>query len=294
MAGYRKHWFTNALGQKYDLTEKSFHTFLNEPQGFGFQKSFSSIRVGNSELVVSSQYEMTDISGELLFYDSTIGEKYQRYQAFMQFLKFTPIEFHYQTPNELKSYYSDVIITVVDKTEVSSDNILHVPITMHRLSEWLDDIDNIFVFGNDPETNGKIYDLERPYHYAGTTLSNASIYNSGTDDVGFTFIIDGDVLNPQFTLSQAGEQYGVCKIQGTYDYVSINSVEKDEYIYLERNGSAITNPEQFQDLTVRNGSSYVTWIKLKTGESAFTFTCGNIDTFDGTIMFRFKNSYISV
>lgn len=292
---YRKHWLINAQGQRYDFTEKEIKTFLYEPQGFGFRRQYSTQIVGNSELVTSEQYILTDITGDLLFYGNGNGTKYQDYQNFIQFCKFTPLEFHYQTPNSLSSYHCDVIFTQADKTEISaSDKILHVPVTFHRLTEWLTDQSIVTEMDNSPIGEGKFYDYEYDYSYAGSNLSNTSIYNNGTDEVGFVLTINGEVQNPQFTLSQGGEVYGICKINGTYDFVQIDSVERTESMYLELNGSSIANPEQFQDFTVADGQAYLTWIKLRVGESTFAFTCGNIDTFNGTVALSFKESYVSV
>lgn len=294
MADYRKHWLINALGDRYDFTDKNTFVFLNAPQGFGFSRSFTSLKVGNSELVTSQQFELTDIVGELCFYAEDNGEVYEDYRRFIQFAKHKPLEFHYQTPNEINSYYCDVLFIEADKSEIGTDGALRVPVTFHRLTEWLNDEDYTIVLTNTSSDDGKYYDLIRDYHYAGSDLSNTVINNEGTDDVGFLIEIDGEVQNPQFTLTQSGEQYGICKINGTYDFVQIDSVERTESMYLERNGSAITNPEQYQDFTIRNGSAYLTWCKFKVGQTQFTFTCGNIETFTGTITIRFKNSYATV
>ena len=295
MAEYRKHWLINALGNRYDFTEQNSKIFLHSPSGFGFRRQYTSQKVGNSELITSQQFTLTDIQGELLFYDSSTGTMYEDYQKFIQFAKYKPLEFHYQTPNQLTSYYCDVLFTQANKTEVSNkDNMLHVNVTFHKLTEWLDDTDYTVTLRNEPIGEGKYYELIRPYHYAGTNLSSTPINNNGTDDVGFIFIIDGEVQNPQFTLTQLGDSYGVCKINGTYDFLQIDSVERTEKIYAERNGSVITNAEQYQDFTIRNGNAYLTWCKFRVGETIFSFTCGNIDTFDGTIEIRFKNSYVTV
>lgn len=292
---YRKHWLVNALGERYDFTDKDRgEVFLSNPTGFGFQRQFSSMIVGNSELVTSTQFTLTDITGELLFYKSSVGGKYEDYQRFIQFAKFKPLEFHYQTPNELTSYHCDVLFTQADKSEVEVDNILHVPIVFHRLTEWLTDEDKVYTLDNSPIGDGKYHNLVYDYNYAGTNLSNGVLTNDGTDDIGFIVEIIGNCQNPQFSLAQNGEIYGICKINGTYDYVMIDSVERTESIYLERNGASITNPERFQDFTIRNGASYLTWCKLKVGESRFAFTCGNIDTFSGIVKISFKNSYASV
>lgn len=291
---YRKHWLINALGDKYEFTNKNSRIFLNNPSGFGFRRSYVSQKVGNSELITSQEFQLTDITGELLFYADGIGEMYEDYQTFIQFAKYKPLEFHYQTPNQLTSYYCDVLFVQADKGEVSTDHILHILVIFHKLTEWLDDTDYTVVLRNVPIGEGKYYELVRPYHYAGTNLSGTPIVNSGTDDVGFIITIDGEVQNPQFTLTQYGDSYGICKINGTYDFLQIDSVERTEKIYAERNGSVITNPEQYQDFTIRNGNAYLTWCKFRVGETIFSFTSGNIDTFDGTITIQFKASRVTV
>ena len=295
MAEYRKHWLINALGERYDFTNENSKWFLENPKGFGFKRAYSSQSVGNSELITSQQFTLTDIQGELLFYADSTGSKYEDYQNFIQFAKYKPLEFHYQTPNQLTSYFCDVLFVQADKGEVSpEDSMLHIPVTFHKLTEWLDDTDYTVVLRNEPIGEGKYYELIRPYHYAGTNLSGTPIVNNGTDDVGFILTIDGEVSNPQFMLTQYGDSYGICKINGTYDFLQIDSVERTEKIYAERNGSVITNPEQYQDFTIRNGNAYLTWCKFRVGETLFSFTCGNIDTFDGTIQINFKNSFVSV
>lgn len=295
MAEYRKHWLINSLGERYDFTEQEVKTFLYQPQGFGFKKQYTSYSIGNSELVTTQKNVLTDITGDLLFFDNSNATIYQSYQNFIQFCKYTPLEFHYLTPNSLVAYHCDVLFVQADKGEIGySDGIMHVPVTFHRLTEWLTDESKLKAMTNEPVGDGKFYNYEYNYAYAGTSLSYTSIINEGTDDVGFVIKIEGEVQNPQFTLSQNGEIYGICKITGTYDYVMVDSVERTESIYLERNGSSVVNPERYQDFSVADGKAYLTWIKLKVGESVFSFTCGNIDTFDGTVTLSFKESYVSV
>lgn len=300
---YRKFWLINSLGNRYDFTKENSKIFLNEPSGLGFRRDFTSLTVGNSELVTSQQFRLTDIQGELLFMQGTNGEKYQAYQDFIQFAKYKPLEFHYLTPNDLKSYHCDVIFIQADKTETSTDGILRIPLNFHRLTEWLTDDDYKITFIKETDEDGKEYPLIRDYHYKGSNFSNESVFNNGTDDVGFIITVKGreedgvivsNFSNIQFTLTQGGEQYGICKINGTYDLVIIDSVERTESIYLELNGSAVANPEQYQDFTVANGQSYLTWCKFRVGETIFNFTCSDVANFDGTVEISFKNSFATV
>ena len=294
MDDYRQFWLINSLGNKFSFNDEEKKVFLSNPTGFGFSRNYTTEQVGATELLTSQQFKLKDITGDLMFYSDSNGTNYQRYQDFIQFVKYKPLEFHYKTPNNLDSYYCDVLFTAANKGEAEENGALTVNVTFHCLTPWLTDSDYTITLTNEPSLDGKYYELVRPYHYSGTNLSNTIINNTGTDDVGFVLKIDGTCQNPMFSLNQNGEQYGVCKITGTYDFIMIDSVEKTEQIYLENGGTVISNPASYQDFTVSNGESYLTWCKFKVGQTIFSFTCGNIDTFDGSITISFKNSYISV
>lgn len=291
---FRKFWLINSLGNRYDLANRDTFAFLHQPNGLGFSRNYAIQKVGNSELVTSQTFELTDVKGEIIFYKDGNGSKYQEYQNFIQFVKYKPLELHYQTPNQIDDYYCDVLFTQADKTEITEDGILRVPVVFHRLTEWLTSKDYTVVLTNDPIDEGKHYELVRDYHYAGTNLSNTRINNIGTDDVGFVIEVDGECTNLFFTITQGGDTYGVCKILGTYDFIRIDSVEMTENIYLERNGSVIANPESFQDFTAANGNSYITWCKFRVGESILNITMSNINDFNGRVIVSFKNSFATV
>lgn len=306
MASFRDFWLVNSLNQEYRLADQKTRVFFNSPSGLGFSKNYDVQKIGNSEIIIDEQLILPDVTGEMVFYNDTVGDMYNEYTNFINFISHTPITLHYKIPSDLTDYYSDVLITRLDKSEVDeSKNYMSCPITFHRLTEWLTNDDYVIILTNTTSDIGKYYydddestadniGLLRPYHYAGSDLSQTTIYNNGTNDVGFQISINGEIQNPQFTLTQNGKQYGVCKINGTYDYVMVNSFERDEQIYLERNGSVISSPEQYQDFTVADGESLLTWTKFKVGESIFSFNAGNIDVFSGYIEIRFKKSFISI
>ena len=296
---YRSLWLENALGKTYALTDetKTF-TFLNTPTGFGFTKSYSVEKVGNLEILTSEEFSTGNVSGELVFYNPKGNDYiYQDYQNFISFINHKPIRLFYQTPNllESESFYADILIASIQKGEIDKDGMLKASINMHKLGPWYNSSDTVIKLDNSLTSEGKYYDLERPYHYSSKGYDGGSIFNNGTNEVGFIFTISGDeIQNPFFSLIQNGEVYGVCRINGTYDYVMINSIEDQEQIYLELNGTVIASPEQKQDFTVRDGAAYLTWCKLKTGESTIRVSAGNIDTFAGEVTIAFKNSYVSV
>ena len=291
---FSKFWLVNSLGNTYELNNPEKKVFLNGPSGLGFTGVYSSERLGTSELITYSDTRLPDVSGTLMFFLDSNGFIYNEYQNFIDFIKYKPLELHYKTPNQMGSFYSEVIITKLEKTENTKSGFMQCPITFHRITNWLNDEDFTLILTNAREGSGKNYPVEGPYYYVGTNLSNTPIILRGTDSVGFIIEINGTVQNPYFALTQGIDRYGICRILGTYDYVMINSNDTAESIYLENNGVVIANPEQYQDFSIRDGIAYLTWIKLKVGENIFTFNSNNIDTFDGTITIRYKNSYVSV
>lgn len=294
----RQLWLINSKGDKYDLNSKQH--FLYEPNGLGFQKGYSNQRIGNSERITDEFFQMVDVNGEMLFIGANNEFNYQYYDEFIDFIKFKPLQLHYKTPNKVYGYYSDVVITSIQKGETSVDGILHCPIVFHRSTQWKNDETTKLVFTNQIETGGKFYDYTYDYHYAGTSLSDMQpIVNNGTEDCSMVFEIvcnDGEVVeNPLFTLFQNDVPYAKIKLNGTFSYVRINTDELNESIYLEdEDGTPIANPSNCQDFASFDGETYFTFIKLKTGENSAVFTCGNIETFDGVIKLTYEEKRASV
>jgi hypothetical protein len=288
---YRKFYLKNGVGNTFALTDKNFNYFMESPQGLGFQKTVNGYTLGNVTKVTSSSYNFMTISGELLFY-SERENAYQEYFDFVNFISFEPLQLFYLPPNTLTPYYCDIELTQADKSEYNKDGMLHVPLSMQMTSRWLSSEETVIELSKTFVGDGKHYDLERPYYYAGNSLSNVEITNTGSEDIGMIIEINGDITNPQWTFAQNSVVYGSCKINGTYDYVKVNSQDGEQSIYLENEGSIIANPTVYQDLSITGG--VLTFIKLKTGTSIFSFTSGNIDDFNGTIKIRFSNSYVSV
>lgn len=287
---YRKFWLTNNNGDTFTFTDLNSKFFFNNPQGLGFSKSVDGVSLGNVMKVLSTEYNLLTISGSLLFYD--IREKaYQDYFDFVKFISYTPIKLHYLPPNTLNSYYCDIEVIQADKSEYSIQGYLEIPLQLLMTSHWQDDEERIIEARN-VVNDGKHYDLERPYYYGANDLENISLTNNGNDVVGFIVEIDGEVVNPQWTIYQDGEIYGSCKLNGTFDKVIVNSRDGENEIYLENGGSVITNANTYQDLSITGG--ILTFCKLKTGTSKMVFTSGNIGTFDGVVRVHLRNSYISV
>lgn len=290
----RKFYLTNALGDNYYLTDKNINSFLNRPDGLGFARTIATQRLGNSELLTSSSYNMPQPNGEILFFDA--DKSYQSYYDFIKFLSYRPIRFNYIPDNSIEPYYIECEIVTLGKSEISpNDSVLHCPIAIYGKSMWRTSNQYTMVLLNEAVDDGKFYNLVRPYNYSGSSLSDIEFNNNGTLPAGFVIEIEGAIQNPQLSAyDENGVRYGVMKLNGNFDYLRVNTNDTEQEIYLEKDGSVLANPTAYQDLSVADGVSIVTFFKLKTGKSKLVLTGGNIDTFDGTVTLRWNNEFISV
>lgn len=289
----RQFYLENSLGKKYELTNKNFKQFLNEPEGLGFSKNLNVLRIGNVELITDEQYSMPSISGEVLFYDN-LENAYQDYLEFINFVRYSPLKLYYLPPNMLFPYYIECSITQVDKSEYQRVGYLSCPVTFYGYTLWQNSQESNLVVSNSENKDGKYYELIRPYHYAGNSLNSIEINNTGDVPIGFVFEVVGSVTNPRLIASQNGIVYGQLKLNGTFDYIRVDSNDLTESIYLENNGTVITNPLSYQDLSIADGVSDITFFKLKIGESKLSFSCDKISSFEGNVSFKWKDKKVSI
>ena len=247
----RKFWLINGENERWDLTEKEFKAFLNNPQGLGFRKTVESVRYGERQNKVSETYNFPQPQGELLFYDSYNSTRYDKYNKFIRFLMNQPITLYYMIPVSYISgianiYTLDCEVTEVQKTESKNDNILRSSIVFNGME---------FYKGDSITVNG--------------TGTSYTLTNDGDFPVGFEITVEGNLTNPYVTLSQDGELYGEAKFDSetAFSSVYVNSNDGEQNVVLMQNDAIIPNPLSYQDLSISNGSIYVTFVKLARGES---------------------------
>ena len=289
----RQFYIENSLGNKYYLTNKNFKHFLNEPNGLGFAKNLTVLRLGNVELITEEQYSMPSVSGTVLFYDN-VEQAYQDYLEFVNFVRYSPLKLYYLPPNMLFPYYIECSITQLDKSEYQTEGYLSCPITIYGYTLWQNSQESTLTVANSESRDGKYYELIRPYHYAGNSLNSIKINNTGDVPIGFVFEVVGSVTNPRLIATQNGIIYGQLKLNGTFDYIRVDSNDLTEAIYLENNSTVITNPLSYQDLSIADGVSNITFFKLKIGESNLSFSCDKVSSFDGDINFKWKDKKVSI
>lgn len=274
---YRKFWLVNGNGDRWNLTEKEVKSFLDSPQGLGFQKSIDVTRYGERAYKNTETYNFPQVSGDVFFYDTVNATRYEKYNEFVRFLMVQPLTLYYQIPVSIYSGIADIYtldceVINLTKTESKTNRVLTSNIQINGLG---------FYQGDTVEING--------------TSATVTINNDGDFPVGFEIEISGDLKNPYFTLEQDGELYGEAKFNddsSNFSSVYVNSKDGEQNVVLKQDGSILPNPLAYQDLSISNGSVYVTFVKLEKGVSTLKIGDDNDSVSGYTI--RFTPMYRSI
>lgn len=264
---YRVFWAINSKGERWDFTEREFKSFMNNPQGLGFSKTISVNRYGNVQNLTDITDNFPQPNGEVLFYDSSNSTRYDKYNQFVKFLSYEPITLYYKIPVSFYSripntYSLECVVGTLTKTESKTDNMMNCSITYNALS---------FYKGEEVEISG--------------TGTSYTINNDSDFPIGFEIELTGsDMVNPYVSASQNGSVYGGARFVSKrtdatanqpFDRVYLNTKDGEQNIVLEDGGSVLPNPLSYQDLSISNGSIYVTFIKLARGETTLTISIGS-------------------
>lgn len=296
MENVREFWLENQDKQLWHFTSEESETFMEDPQGLGLDINYGGFRLGNAEIVNTQQYQLKPITGVLNFFGSNRAEIYKNYFDFMNFIaKNRLLKLHYRTPNTFESYYRYCFVQSVTKTEIDDRYLLmECPITFATQTFWRNDKVNSIAVTDESTGDGKKYELERPYHYASSKLSNIKVINRGNTDTAMKVTILGASKNPTLNVyDNNGVRYGAIRMLGEFDKVIIDSDDLNQSITLEKEGATLTAPYAYQDLSVgQQNQVYVTFVKLKSGESTLVFT--NDGAFDGIVMIEWSDEYVSI
>ena len=241
---YRKFELINSSNETWYFTDHDFRVFLNEPENLGFKRTFTLTRYGNSQVIDETEEECPTPRGEIIFLDSLNEDRYIKYDNFVRFVSYEPLQFVYIAPG-MGSFTLDCVVNSLEKTESELENYMSCPVEFQGLGFW------------------KGEQIVR--HFTDTQFT---LLNDGDFPCGFEITIEGDMTNPYFELSQ-DDIYGKAKFDSStaFNSVYVNSNDSKQNVVLEQDSTVVSNPLSYQDLTISNGSIYVTFIKLARGIS---------------------------
>lgn len=296
MDNVREFWLENQDGDIVRFTEEDSLTFFENPQGLGFDIAYGGFRLGNAEVVNYQQYALLDIQGTLNFRGNSRAEIYQQYFDFVTFIsKNVLLKLHYRTPNSFESFYRYVFVKSLNKTEIANNRyLLQCPIVFSSQTFWRSDAQNILIASDQVTGESKRYLLQRPYSYASNQLNDMKVINRGNTETALKVTINGMSVNPTLTaFDNRLIKYGQMKMLGTFDKVIVDSDDLNENIQLMQDDAWLVAPYSYQDLSIGSPNEvYVTFIKLKPGQSTLTF--GSDEPFEGTVVLEWSDSYVSI
>lgn len=306
---YRKFKLINSIGETYELTDKNYKHFFNQPKGLGYNKNLSGIRLGNRVKINGRQYDMPSPSGEMIFYEVSSEGIYDDYMDFMMFISHAPLKLYYYVPSTRSS--DEHITTLflncedvsVEKGEIDpNDATLHCPIQFAGLSFWLsEDLSQISIHGGGATSGDFTFPLSFPFSFGDDPLRNLLLRSSGTVPTPIFLEITGYCINPYIRFFQRKdgdilEEYAASRLLGEFDHVIIDGDDNVQSISLQLNGQYLANGAGYQDMSIGvpdKDDFFLTFLKLKPGETIATISFGN-EGFNGEVDFSWHDEYFSL
>lgn len=248
----RKFKLINEKGQEYSLMDIKKYCLLTEPSGLGYSYSTDYEQLGYEFLTNLRKLEQGIISGIANFIN------YDNFFDFGNFIETSQrLKFVYEIPfkNKNITYYRDVNIKGIGKTEKQENGIISETVEFDCLSLWYEQNETIFKI--------ETYEDEMRYNYRWNSryidYNTRAIQfdNKGHVEAPIQVEIDGFVQNPTITVLIDDEEYASIKIP-----ITINEFEKLLYssktgeIYIQKQNTDGTKEnlwkKEYIDITKQN------------------------------------------
>lgn len=223
----RKFLLENEKGQQYRLDSLNEGCFLVSPSNLGYSYESDFVRLGYSFIENNRQIQQKNPAGTEYF------KSYDKVKEFIDFVEnSTSLKWVYIVPFEEgeKSYYRDVTIVKLDKTE-KSGKWLACPVEFAGLSLWYEE--NTIIYTITPQSNEIRWDFEWDSRFTDYDSRNLQYINSGHTEAPILVEMDGHLVNPKIELYVEGELYQSVEITveiAEYEKLLYGTRENDFYI----------------------------------------------------------------
>ena len=193
---YRQFRLINAAGEEYDLCDLS-HAFYS-PDGLGFKKDISSVRVGSAYVQVESNLSQQTIKGEMRF------KSYELYSGFKEFISAGGLTLKYQPKGFTAWYYRDVAVERLDKSEIDrAAHRLICAIDFLCFSQWYEPANAKRTL--DLTGENTVFPLVFPFVFSDAEKNELLLVNDRVTQAPCKITICGPCVNPAWTLRQDGK-----------------------------------------------------------------------------------------
>lgn len=223
----RKFLLENEKGQQYRLDSLDEGCFLASPNNLGYSYESDFVRLGYSFIENNRQIQQKNPAGTAYF------KSYDKVKEFIDFVEnSTSLKWVYIVPFEEgeKSYYRDVTIVKLDKTE-KSGKWLACPVEFAGLSLWYEK--NTIIYTITPQSNEIRWDFVWDSRFTDYDSRNLQYINQGHTEAPILVEMDGHLVNPKLELYVEGELYQSVEITvdiAEYEKLLYGTRENDFYI----------------------------------------------------------------
>lgn len=260
----------NANGAEFNLTSTA--SFFQNPDGLGFSRDIDCERAGYDFIEIKDDPKQKTPNGEIVF------DGYATYQAFVAFIKATPLVLCYKPLDTW--YFMDCKVSRLKKTEINkASRRLICDVDFLGYSTWYSALKSYQAAST--EGDGKTYPYTYPYTYIETTAGSTKIYNTGSIDSPCILHIFGPVENPSWTLIHNGDVIYTGKVIATIaegNKLLVNASPKDlEIAEYTTSGEYVQNRYQDSDFSTAR------FIFAPPGESTVTFAHEGVAGINATV-----------
>lgn len=253
----------NEYGQTYSLNDPATG-FLQNPTGLGNLKESSFVAIGSAWMVNFIRNAQATINGELLFKGP---HPYDAYAAFTAFIRQSS-ELSLEYTTSYGTYYKDVVLVSLEKTEITEGNVLLCPVSFAATSLWYaSQSDNLSL------SDGSVLALPftPPARFNDNTAGNVAVPNNGSEAAPFRVTMYGPITQPSIILLADGEELYRADIDYSAlsgEKICYSSVDNDLYVYHENASGVQTN--LFPHMDIENANFF----KIPVGGATLQITAG--------------------
>ena len=221
----RKFSLLNEKGQEYSLMDINNYCLLTDPSGLGYSYNSVYEQLGNTFINTIRTIGQGSISGTLNFLNY---DNYRKLIKFMQSSQKLQLEYVVPYVGGEKTFYRDVELNSISKSQIQPNGIISESITLTTLSLWYEKVNTIYTI----EDNDNVvrWDFDFDSYWNGYDVRNLEYTNLGDVEAPIEVIVNGEVINPRLELYIEGELYQTITISDTieeYEQLIYNSKENE-------------------------------------------------------------------
>lgn len=229
----------NNKGQRYSLMDIENSTLMTDPSGLGYSYSDEYEQLGNTFISNLRKIEQGQIQGTLNFLE------YDTYRNMINFIeKSEGLRFEYKVPytDGEKTYYKDVQLQSITKTEKMTNGIISESVIFDSLSLWY--MENIAIYemsGGDDELR---WNFNWDARFSNYSVRSLTFVNDGHVEAPIEVQINGSVQNPKIQLYIEGILYQEVPFTITltqYEKLLYGTKENNFYLLKEQGDGTTTN-----------------------------------------------------